>query len=130
MVIKAGIPATQPLSPADQRKAERPRGVQVYPVPEEIGGPSIYGVYALLIRADGATRMVHTEGVAYLVTDDKPWTWSDYVTDLKAWSPSELISAVMTKQIQPVDLADWVRAFGDRLESNFYQAYRWTTDID
>lgn len=115
------------LSPADERKTNRPRGVLVYPMPEEIGGPPVYGVYALLIRADGQTRMVHTEGVAYLVTDEKPWQWSDYIADLEAWSPSALIAAA--KDTKPVDLADWIRAFGDRLESNFHQAYRWAKEI-
>jgi len=103
----------------------RPRGVMVYPMPDEIGGPS--DRYALLMRGDEA-RMVHTEGVAYLVNADNAWTWTDYNPAVKKWTLHELI--VVCTTIEPVDLADWVRTFGARLESNFHMVHHWAISQD
>lgn len=106
----------------------RPRGVTVWPMPEPVTGP--FSEYALLVRDNSeglAVRMVHTEGVAYLVTDEKPWTWNDHDESVPKFTPSELID-MAAKVSEGVDLADWVRTFGARLESNFYQAYAWATE--
>ena len=110
----------------------RPRGVIVYPVPESIGGPAIYGRYALMVRPgpDGQpdlseVRMVHTEGVCYKVTAEKPWRWTDYA-ECDLFSPEELWFNV-ERPGEGVDLADWIRTFGARLESNFNLAYWWAT---
>jgi sugar/nucleoside kinase (ribokinase family) len=108
---------------------DRIRGIEVYPMPEAVGGPAIYGTYALLIREDGEARMVHSEGVAYSVTDDKPWRWNDYLADCPEFTVAQLITlAVGPEPIAPVDLADWVRTFGARLESNFHQIVRWNSE--
>lgn len=106
---------------------DRPRGVKVYPLPDEANGPRVFGNYALLVRPDDPTtvRVVHTEGVAYKVTDEKPWRWSDHNADLRAWRPIDLVSITVGQNVQPVDLADWVRSFGPRLESNFHQVHWW-----
>lgn len=101
---------------------ERPRGVMVFPMPEEVTGQIDH--YALAIReSDSSLRMVHTEGVAYAVRDNKPWVWNDYDKDCKPFLPWHLI--VLAAKVEPVDLADWVRTFGARLESNFGLVYRW-----
>lgn len=109
----------------------RPRGVQVFPMPEEIGGPAVFGVYALCVRdeANGLeVRMVHTEGVAYAVTDDKPWCWTDYDPSQRKWTPAELVDAC---KADPVDLADWVDDRNKaRLESNFHLIYGWATSAE
>lgn len=102
----------------------RPRGVMVYPMPKSVSGP--FDRYALLVRDDGTeVRMVHTEGVAYAVTDEKPWCWTDYDPSQPTFTVAYLLFAATT--VEPVDLADWVRTFGARLESNFGLAYRWAT---
>lgn len=102
----------------------RVRGIIGYKMLEEVGGPPIFGRYALLIRpSDGEMRMVHYEGVAYKVTDDKLWCWTDYDDTQKHWSPAELTE--LCSDDNKVDLADWVRVFGSRLESNFAQISWW-----
>lgn len=104
--------------------SNRTRGVQVFPLPEAASGP--FDSYALLIRRDGQVRMVHSEGVAYSVTDEKPWKWNDYSADCPEFTPGELITLASTAQ--PVDLADWVHTFGARLESNFYMILHWNNE--
>lgn len=99
----------------------RVRGIAVYPMPQPVSGP--YEPYALLIREDGEVRMVHPEGVAYSVTTDKPWRWNDYSPECPTFTAHELITFAFYSP--PVDLADWVRVFGARLESNFGQIVRW-----
>jgi hypothetical protein len=100
----------------------RQRGISLVPMPEAVNGP-MGDEYALLVRSDGAMRMVHYEGVAYEVTDEKPWRWNDYAP-CDVFSPEELMRVVAGIE-ERVDLADWVRVFGARLESNFWQIVRW-----
>jgi hypothetical protein len=116
----------------------RPRGVRVYPMTEipEVNGPLAMGRYALLFRYDAegqtdasAVRMVHTEGVAYLVTDEKPWCWTDYDTSVESFTPAQLIEKIDFDTANGIDLADWVHTFGARLESNFHQCYWWATEF-
>lgn len=106
--------------------SDRTRGVIVYPMPESVCGP--YGNrYALLLRGSEGhleARMVHTEGVSYIVTPDKPWRWDDY-TPSEPYSIEDLIGYV--DPASAVDLADWVHVFGARLESNFGQVHWWAT---
>src|SRR4051812_22133147 len=103
-------------------KTDRPRGVTVYPMPREVCGP--FDNYALMSNSRGDLRMVHSEGVSYSVTVEKPWRWNDYDPKAKTYDPASLIDFA-TLESTPVDLADWVRTFGDRLEGNFHQNYRW-----
>lgn len=104
----------------------RVRGIAVHPMPEEISGP--FDQYALLVREDGEMRMIHTEGVAYRVDAEKPWRWNDYSDTCPTFTPAELMEAAL--QAPTVDLADWVRTFGARLESNFYQIVRWNGEAE
>jgi hypothetical protein len=105
---------------------ERPRGVKVFPMPEEICG---YDDYALAVNENlpHEVRMVHTEGVAYAVRDDKPWTWNDY-GPCQEFTREDLLIAAEGQT--PVDLADWVRSFGRRLEENFYLVRHWATKAE
>lgn len=102
---------------------ERTRGIIGQVMPDEVnGGPNMADRYLLLVRPDGEARMVHTEGVAYLVTEDKPWCWTDFSDAAKKWSLEELLAL---EGCEERDLAGWVRTFGARLESNFAQIVRW-----
>lgn len=94
---------------------------------EQITGP--YDSYALFVREDGLTLMVHSEGVAYRVTDEKPWQWNDYRNDVRSYGPGELHTIAMREQATLVDLAEWVRTFGARLESNFHQIHSLMTEV-
>lgn len=127
---------------------ERPRGVTGYRMPEEIAGPTAMGDYILVIPdrfkdrllealkdpsnmtldevKNFEVRMVHEEGVGYLVTHDKHWRYSDYSTTVRIWSMWDLLRA--SELAETVDLADWVSVFGDRLENNFWLQYRWATE--
>ena len=98
----------------------RPRGVMVYPIlDDEVTGP--FDRYAVL-TSHGEVRMVHTEGVAYAVRDDKPWRWNDYAP-CPTFTPAQLCER--TEGVEPVDLADWIRTHNARLEGNFDEAYCW-----
>lgn len=98
----------------------RPRGVIAYVMPEEVCGP--FDRYALVIRGDEA-RMVHSEGVAYLVTADRPWCWTDYLPTEPAFTLTHLRLVALTAE--QMDLADWVHEFSARHEDNFAQVYHW-----
>lgn len=104
---------------------DRPRGTFVFPLPAA-SGP--LDSYALCIAANGASMMVHSEGVGYPVTDEKPWTWNDYQVGCESFTPAAL--AALALNAPAVDLADWVREFGARLESNFHQIRRWAGPTD
>lgn len=103
----------------------RTRGIIVYKMPEDVSGPDSY---ALIIRGNGEVRMVHSEGVAYKVSNEKPWCWNDWSITEKKWSPAELVELI--DETQAVDLADWVRSFGARLESNFSQIAYWYNETE
>lgn len=76
----------------------------------------VYG-YALGRGNDGKTYVICTEGVGWEVTPDRPLfvdTWSGgYDMPL-----SEVVDRAAHGE--DVDLADHVRTFGSRLESNFH----------
>ena len=96
----------------------------------KITGPGNEGSYALFVREDGLTLMVHTEGVAYRVTDEKVWTWNDRGWDNpQPYGPKELYLIALREQAPLVDLAEHVRTFGARLESNFHQIHRVMTEV-
>lgn len=104
----------------------RERGIMVYPMPDKVNGQG-FDRYALLLRADGAARMVHTEGVAYRVDADTPWRWTDYAP-CEEFSIVQLINFAF--DVPPVDLADWIRTFGARLEGNFHQIAYWYNETE
>lgn len=117
----------------------RPHGTLVYRMPAEVNGHSSYP-YALAIRKSEVglfdeqgnsrpyteVRMVNTEGVSYLVTPEKDWCWTDYIPSEKHWTITELLEECNGDSL--VDLADWVRTFGSRLESNFYLIWEWINE--
>lgn len=106
----------------------RTQGVVGYIMTDErITGPT--DSYALFVREDGLTLMVHSEGVAYRVTDEKPWRWNDYSEGCPSYGPKELHLIAMREQATLVDLAEWVRTFGARLESNFHQIHSLMTEV-
>lgn len=90
-------------------------------VGEDITGP--WDRYALFVRPDGEMRMVHSEGVSYVVREDKPWKWNDYSEDCPSYSVEELL--LVREGCREVDLADWIRTFGARLETNFQLTAQW-----
>lgn len=100
----------------------RQRGIMVYPMPEEVCGG--YGQFALLVRADGEAKMVHTEGVAYGISAEKPWE----IVRGREFTLLHLMRLAL--MVQSVDLADWVRVFGPRLESNFYLISSWYNEAE
>lgn len=107
----------------------RQRGIMVYPMPTEVAGSAIYGRFALLVRSDGEARMVHPEGVTYVVSLEKPWTVRS--TSPRSREPVTLLHLMrIALATQPVDLADWVRVFGSRLESNFYRISSWYNEAE
>lgn len=101
----------------------RNRGIMVYQMPSQVTGPD---AYALLVHpTKREARMIHTEGVAYLVTPEKPWTWNDYNPKCPSFRYDELVDLITSLNITPVDLADWIRTHNHRLDSNFAQVYHW-----
>ena len=109
----------------------RNRGVVGYLMTDpEITGPENEGSYALFVREDGLMLMVHTEGVAYRVTDQKHWTWNDRGWgDPRSYAPDELLLQALREQAPLVDLAEHIRTFGARLESNFHQIHSLLTEV-
>lgn len=106
---------------------DRPRGIRVFPMPRRVCGP--FDTYALLVRKDGAVMMVHSEGVGYPVRDDKPWRWNDFDDKAEVFGPGALLVLAGRVPVgDSVDLADWVRTFGARLENNFHQIRHWALD--
>ena len=101
----------------------RPRGILVWKMPSEVSGPDSY---ALLVHpTKSEARMVHTEGVAYLVTPEKPWTHNDYDPECPSFTYTELLDLIPSLEIAPTDLADWIRSHNARLDSNFAQVAHW-----
>jgi len=111
-----------PPGVAGRRVPVRNRGIVGRVIADEqITGP--YESYALFVRPDGEMLMVQgPEGVGYRVRTDKPWKWNDYNESCPSYGPEELLEARTDKE---VDLADWIRVFGARLESNFAQIVHW-----
>lgn len=99
----------------------RPRDITAYVMTEDaVNGP--FDRYALVVRPDGEMRMVHYEGVAYLVTEEKPWRWNDF-GNCEVFPPHALLA--LKPKAQEVNLADWVKVFGARCENNFSLIRQW-----
>ena len=104
----------------------RERGIMVWKMPPEVTGPDSYALLVHTTKSEA--RMVHTEGVAYLVTPDKPWTWNDYDPECPSFTLDELLDWVMSLGNAPIDLADWIRTHTARLDSNFAQVHHWAVN--
>lgn len=85
-------------------------------------------VYALVWVGTDA-YVICSEGVGWKVTTDEPLTVDGYrktTHGLAAASWDMSLAEVLTASVhgRDVDLADFVRTFGDRLECNFYLWYQ------
>lgn len=89
----------------------------------EVNGPT--DRYALLVRPDGETRMVHYEGVAYYITEERPWTWNDFIPNPALFTPNDLTRMAQEENWPEVDLAKWCKVFGARNEANYQAVANW-----
>lgn len=107
--------------------SDRTRGTLVFPIDIESKDSTVTmgngDTYALGINPHtGETFMIHGEGVSYVVTHAQPFRFNDF--NLSSPWHSVLTVRGWREGVEPVDLADWVRSFGSRLESNFHTAHR------
>ena len=83
----------------------------------------------VIVNGSKGLATVCTEGVGWF-KDDKGYTiLFDDINSFGMWteiSDDELVSLISDEQI---DLAEFVRMFGDRLENNFYIWYRYGYDF-
>ena len=83
----------------------------------------------VIVNGNKGVATVCTEGVGWY-KDDKGYTiLFDDINSFGMWteiSDDELVSLISDEQI---DLAEFVRMFGDRLENNFYIWYRYGYDF-
>lgn len=101
--------------------SDRKRGVMVYPLKREFRE----GEEDYCVGVNPNTKevfMIHRpEGVTYRVRHDKPWRFNDYNVVSSWHTVLEVLG--MADWDSPIDLADMIRSFGARLESNHYQAH-------
>lgn len=100
----------------------RQHGITGRIMPASVCGP--VDSYALFVRPDGRMLMVHREGVGYEVSDEKPWRFNDFDPSAPTFTPEDLLEVSLHSGVV-VDLADWIRTFGSRLEVNFAKNYHW-----
>ena len=107
----------------------RQRGVMVYPVivPKE---ENTLDRYCFGINPNTyECFMIHNpEGVHWYVGYHKPFRFNDCNAKSRFYILYEILELV--DFTAPVDLADMIRTFGARLESNFYMAHSALTDIE
>lgn len=118
--------------------SNRPTGATVIPL-DPSGHPDAKNDrYALGINPyTGETFLINSEGVSYLVSHDRPFRFNDLNFLSKFWTLYDLVANFPLKTGDACDLADWIRVFGARLESNHRLAYEaltsrevTVTDID
>lgn len=75
----------------------------------------------LITNVSGEVRTINSEGVQGIIREGTlpVYTWAGYLE----FTPAELKTALSGEE---VDLADYIRTFGDRLERNFYYARTWS----
>jgi hypothetical protein len=98
----------------------RERGIMVRTL--DLTGMTAAPFYSYALATVGSeSYVICSEGVGWLVSDDEPL----YV-DTMAGEVVVILADVLTaaRQGADVDLADFVRSFGDRLECNFYLWHR------
>ena len=107
----------------------RQRGVMVYPVnvPKE---ENTLDRYCFGINPNTyECFMIHNpEGVHWYVGHHKPFRFHDHNAKSRFYTLYEILELV--DFTAPVDLADMIRTFGSRLESNFYVAHSALIDIE
>lgn len=99
---------------------ERGTVVRTFDASPEHAGTSTFGpsyTYAYAMGPDGTEYVVCSEGVGWVVDDSHP-----LVVDTFSGGYSLPLDTVRDRAIAgtDVDLADHVRTFGSRLESNFW----------
>lgn len=94
------------------RLDERTRGVTVKRLPVELRVDNMDTV--LGEAPNGKLYVISTEGIGWGLKDGT-FVTNDYDPDARKWTPEELKAAAG----EEVDLADFIRTFGDRLERNF-----------
>lgn len=107
----------------------RARGVIVYklhtPELEPYGDRYAFGynpnTYAMFLIHD-------PEGVGYRIAHEKPFRFMDFSFNAQWFTPKELLDMVNWED--SIDLADLIRSFGARLESNFYQMHYALTTLE
>lgn len=111
-------------------ESNRQRGVTVYPLHKSAyEGQGTFDKYVLGVNeTTGEVYLIQVpEGVGYTVNHNKPWRFNDYNVLSKFHTVLEVLD--LADYSQPRDLADCIRSFGARLESNFSRlAYALTTD--
>ena len=107
----------------------RQRGVMVYPVivPKE---ENTLDRYCFGINPNTyECFMIHNpEGVHWYVGYHKPFRFNDHNAKSSFYTLYEILELV--DFTAPVDLADMIRTFGARLESNFYMAHSSLTSLE
>lgn len=106
--------------------------------PECVNASVYGGEWAVAQTKSGDLMVLCTEGVAYFVTDDDPMEFEFHgqykdeedssVTrfDMFPFASTTLTAEelVLYPTKEEVDLADFVRRFGDRLENNFWTLFK------
>ena len=94
----------------------RQRGVLLTELPELKDGLSpLYGT----IDSNGRVHVLCSEGVGWTITD-KPFT-TDFAGDWTMQQIADLLTDGSERKV--IDLADFIREFGFRLENNFHLWY-------
>lgn len=107
----------------------RQHGVMVYPItiPESEISWDRY-CFAINPHTYEAFVIHNPEGVHWYIGHHKPFRFSDCDVRNRFYTLYEILELVdFTK---PIDLADMIRTFGARLESNFYMAHSSLTSIE
>lgn len=107
----------------------RQRGVMVYPIaiPEY---ENTLNRYCFGINPNTYECFVihNPEGVHWYVGHYKPFRFDDRNARNRFYTLYEILE--MVDFTKPIDLADMIRTFGARLESNFYTAYGSMTSLE
>lgn len=114
-------------------QTDRPRGIKVRTLDAEalkaLTGAS--PVYSLAYAEQGGTSyLLCSEGVGWVISESEPAefdAWFPGMSQGLCRLPFATVRALATDEI---DLADFIRVFGSRLESNFYGWHRRLTDTD
>lgn len=81
--------------------------------------PNAY-ITGVIVNKEGVVRLINTEGVQSTLHEG---TLAIYTHGGYVLRTPEEVSAMQTSVT--VDLSEFVRVFGQRLETNFYLAYEW-----
>lgn len=107
--------------------SDRKRGIKLHPLNDK--GREVqkkyapFDHYAVGINENtGEIFLVHSDGVSYRVHHNRPFRFNDNNASAQFYNMWQILDMVDFDAESEVDLADWIREFGARLESNFYLA--------